>query len=110
MTIRRPTPTKENIVTKRHLTPEDYEALADSYEANPPGPDEVISIETPGRLRMGRPTAAAGKTGITPVMALRIPTEIREEVKTRVNAGESSSEAELVRTALIEYFANHPTR
>ncbi|KAB7761194.1 hypothetical protein [Mycolicibacterium mucogenicum] len=98
---------------KRRRTPADYEAAAADYERHPPTADEIRSIEFgPGLLRMGRPRkadAAAGKSGKTPAMALRLPDETRTELKARVDEDhEAASESELVRVAIHEYFQRHP--
>ncbi len=93
----------------RRLTDAEYAELAADYEANPITPDEGISIEVnPAYLPTGRPPKGTAATGRTPVMAVRLPEAIRSEVKGRVQAGESKSESELVRLALVEYFERHP--
>ena len=94
--------------TPPRLTDVEYAELATDYEANPITTDEILSAEVnPAFLPTGRPTKAAGKGGKTPVMALRLPAALRAEVKQRVAAGESRSEAELIRRALIEYLESH---
>lgn len=94
--------------TQPRLTDVEYAELAADYEANPITADEVLAAEVnPAFLPAGRPTKAAGKGGKTPVMALRLPAALRAEVKQRVAAGESRSEAELIRRALIEYLEVH---
>ena len=94
--------------TPRRLTDAEYAEMAAGYEANPITADEILSAEiNPAFLPTGRPTKAAGKGGKTPVMALRLPAALRAEIKQRVAAGESRSEAELIRRALIEYLEAH---
>lgn len=94
--------------TSRRLTDVEYAELAADYDANPITADEILSAEVnPAFLPTGRPTKAASRGGKTPVMALRLPAALRAEVKQRVAAGESRSEAELIRRALIEYLEAH---
>jgi hypothetical protein len=96
-------------MTKRRATDADYAAMADSYEAEPPRMDEVISIEiSPAVLRKGRPTKGTPAAGKTPALPVRLPEAIRVEMKHRVEAREAGSESELIRRALVEYFDNHP--
>ncbi|MCB0948318.1 MAG: ribbon-helix-helix protein, CopG family [Mycobacterium sp.] len=75
----------------------------------PPTAAEVLSIEVnPAVLRTGRPTKRTPTTGRTPVMTVRLPVDIRDEIQHRVAAGESSSKGELIRRAVVEYLGNHP--
>ncbi|MFN8088557.1 MAG: hypothetical protein U0R81_06185 [Mycobacterium sp.] len=65
----------------------------------------MVPVEiNPVYLARGR----GNKGGNTKALAVRLPSEIRREMKARVEAGEFGSEGELVRFALIEYFANRP--
>lgn len=95
---------------KSRLSDEDYAEMAADYEAHPPTANEIAGpIEiNPAYLRTGRPAKNTPTTGRTPVMTIRLPDTIRDEVKTRVAAGQAQSEAELIRQALVEYFDNHP--
>ncbi|HQE16821.1 MAG TPA: hypothetical protein PLD01_17355 [Mycobacterium sp.] len=100
------------IMNKRGTPPRptdgEYVDLAADYDANPITADEVLAAEVNAAfLPTGWPTKAAGKGGKTPVMALRRPAALRAEIKQRVAAGESRSEAELIRRALIEYLEAH---
>jgi hypothetical protein len=98
-----------DMARKRRLTDEEYAEMAADYEAHPPTADEVRSIEiNPAILRMGRPRKGAKSTGKTPPLAIRLPEPIRIEIAHRVKAGESSSESELVRKAVVEYIERHP--
>jgi hypothetical protein len=95
---------------KRHRTEAEYEELARSYAAEPIRADEVRSVEIgPALLRMGRP-AKGTRTGKTPPLTIRLPEALRAEIAHRVEAGESGSESELVRRAVIEYVERHPAR
>jgi hypothetical protein len=98
------------MTSKRRLTSAEYAEMSADCAANPPTADEVTSIEalSPAVLRQGRPTKGTPTTGRTPVMTVRLPTDIRNEVQHRVSAGEARSEGELVRRAVVEYFENHP--
>lgn len=84
----------------------DLVEAGDDIEADPMfidgaiGPAEI----NPVYLARGR----GNKGGNTKALAVRLPSEIRREMKARVQAGEFGSEGELVRFALIEYFANRP--
>lgn len=82
----------------------DLVEAADDAEADPKFIDEVFGpVEiNPVYLARGR----GNKGGNTKALAVRLPSEIRREMKARVQAGEFGSEGELVRFALIEYFAN----
>lgn len=96
------------MATKRR-TSDEYAEMAADYAANPPTADEVTSLEVdPAVLRTGRPAKGASTTGRTPVMALRLPTELRDEIRQRVDAGETSSESEFIRRAVVEYLGSHP--
>lgn len=99
-----------NTHPKPRLSDEEYAEMAADYEAHPPTAEEIAGpIEiNPAYLRTGRPTKDTQTAGRTPVMAIRLPDAIRDEVKTRVAAGQAQFEGELIRQALIEYFANHP--
>jgi hypothetical protein len=97
------------MTTRKRLTDTDYAEMAKDYAANPPTADEVLAVEVnPAFLRMGRPKGNAAK-GKTPLLGVRLPEPIRFEVEFRVQNGESKNASELVRLALLEYFANHPT-
>lgn len=98
------------MTAKRRRTEADYEAAADSYEAEPIRPDEVRSIEISPALRMGRPTKGAESSGKTPTVPVRFPDPIRVEIAHRVEAGEAASASELIRTAVVEYFEHHPSK
>lgn len=96
-------------MSSKRLTDADYEDLADSYEAEPPRADEILSIEVdPARLHIGRPAASTEPAGRTPALPVRLPTPIRGEMKHRVKIGAERNESELVRKALVEYFERHP--
>lgn len=84
----------------------DLVGAADGIEADPMFTDGVLGpVEiNPVYLARGR----GNKGGNTKALAVRLPREIRREMKARVQAGEFGSESELVRFALIEYFSNRP--
>lgn len=90
---------------RRPFTDAEYAELAADYAANPITAEEILAVEiNPAYLPTGRPAKTGGKArGKTPVMALRLPEDLRAEIKQRVAAGESKSEAELIRRALIAY-------
>ena len=92
---------------RRRPTDEEYAEMAADYAANPVRPDEVIGA-VPNPMKMGRPAKGTSAVGKTPAMAVRLPTEIRAEIKYRVRTGESGSESELVRVAVTEYLHRHP--
>jgi Nuclease subunit of the excinuclease complex len=64
--------------------------------------------EPAAALRMGRPAKGVTRIGKTPALTIRMPKPIRDELAYRVAIGESASEAEIIRRALIEYFEYHP--
>jgi len=93
---------------KRRLTEDEYAEMAADYEAHPPTADEVLSIEVnPVFLRKGRPPGRSAAHGKTPLVPVRLPDSIREELVRRAEA-EGSSASELIRRAIVEYFAHHP--
>lgn len=67
-------------------------------------------MELGATLRMGRPTKGTPTSGKTPPLTVRLPEPIRIEVEHRVQAGESASASELIRTAVVEYLERHPTK
>lgn len=84
----------------------DYDELSRAVEAGEYTAGEVWSGS---ELRMGRPTKdAPAKSGKTPAWTGRLPELIRAEMKARVQDGSARNESELVRQALVEFFANHP--
>lgn len=88
---------------KRRRTAADYEAAADSYEAEPIRADEVISIEV-------NPAALRERTADEPpLLVVQLPDEIRDELIRRARA-EGTNTSELIRRAVVEYLANHPLR
>lgn len=99
-------------MSKHRFTDEEYAKMAADYEARPPGADEIVGPTEVNLayLRKGRPAKGTPRrtTGRTPALPVRLPESIRFELKNRVEAGETGSESELVRQALIEYFDNHP--
>lgn len=99
-------------MTERRPTAKDYADMAASYEAEPPRADEIAGpIELkPAILRIGRPAKGTATAGKTPVLAIRLPEQLRTEVDHRVETGETSSASELIRRAVIEYLERHPSR
>lgn len=95
------------MTTRTHKTDTDYAALAADYEAHPPTADEIISIEVdPAVLRTGRPAKSADSRGKTPVLAIRLPEDIRTKLET-LGRVEGAKVSELVRRAVIEYLQQH---
>jgi hypothetical protein len=86
----------------------DYEEMSRSVES---GAYTVRSpLELGATLRMGRPIKGTPPAGKTPGMTVRLPESIRVEITHRVKAGESRSESELIRRAVVEYLERHPSR
>ncbi|CAJ1492976.1 hypothetical protein MU0083_000037 [[Mycobacterium] kokjensenii] len=87
-----------------------YADLAADYAANPPHAAEIVGpVEVnPAYLPTGRPARGKPTSGKTPALPVRLPEPIRSELRRRVGNGEAGSESELVRSALLEYFENHP--
>lgn len=95
------------MTTKRRRTAADYEAAADSYEAEPIRPDELRGpIELGPALRMGRPTKGTPSAGKTPTVSVRLDPKIRRKVRAIADGG-GVKESEIVRRAVIEYIENH---
>jgi hypothetical protein len=87
---------------------EDYEEMSRAVEAGEytvRGP-----LELGATLRMGRPTKGTPAAGKTPVLPIRLPSQIRAELERRVKAREADSASELIRRAVIEYLERHPAR
>jgi hypothetical protein len=98
-------------MSKHRFTDDEYAAMADSYADEPVRADEVRFIEVSSAvLRTGRPTKDTESAGKTPPMTIRLPDTIRTEIAHHVEAGESRSESELVRKAVVEYLERHPVR
>ncbi|MCH9761758.1 MAG: hypothetical protein K0U75_14070 [Actinomycetia bacterium] len=98
-----------------HLSDKDYADMAADYAANPLRHEEVLGpVEVdPAYLRKGRPLKDPKRrkaSGKTPSLAVRLPAAIRDELRERVEDGQSDSESELVRRALVEYFHEHPMK
>lgn len=92
------------------VTATEAAAMAADYEANPPRADEILSVTLgPAYLRMGRPAADSESSGKTPVVAVRLPDVLRDELKRRADEL-GSAPSELIRVAIAEYFENHPAR
>lgn len=86
--------------------PVDYDALSRAVESGnytARGP-----LESGATLRIGRPAKGMRAVKTTPV-SYRLPEDIRDEVRRRVKVvRQANNDSELVRTALVEYFQNHP--
>ncbi|MDI3314513.1 MAG: ribbon-helix-helix domain-containing protein [Mycobacterium sp.] len=84
----------------------DYEEMSRAVESGAytvRGP-----MEFGATLRMGRPIKGTPTAGKTPGVTVRLPTSLRVEIEHRVKAGESRSESELIRQAVVEYLERHP--
>lgn len=93
---------------EKKLTSEDYAAMAQSYEDNPPRRDEMVGdpYVAPSALRMGRPRGGGEPRGASPTRALRLPTHLDEALEERAsNTG--STVSELMREAVTEYLDRH---
>ncbi|BBY99384.1 hypothetical protein AWC04_09895 [Mycolicibacterium fallax] len=90
------------------LTSDDYAAMAQSYEENPPRRDEMVGdpYVSPSAMRMGRPRGGGEPRGASPTRALRLPARLDEALEERAsNTG--STVSELMREAVTEYLDRH---
>ena len=87
---------------KTRITDDEYAEIAADYEANPPTAAEVTSVEVnPAYLPKGRPNKGTRTTGKTPVLAIRLPESLRNEL---VHSAEvqGATPSEMVRRAVVD--------
>jgi hypothetical protein len=90
------------------LTGDDYAAMAQSYEENPPRRDEMEGepYVAPSALRMGRPRGGGEPRGASPTRALRLPARLDNALEE--HASETGyTVSELLREAVAEYLERH---
>ena len=87
---------------KTRITDDEYAEMAADYEANPPVATEVTSVElNPAYLPKGRPNKGTPTTGKTPVLAVRLPESLRNELVHSAKV-QGASPSEMVRRAVVD--------
>ena len=82
---------------------DEYAEMAADYEANPPTAAEVTSVEiNPAYLPKGRPKRGAPTTGKTPVLAIRLPESLRNELVHSAKPLQGATPSEMVRRAVVD--------
>jgi predicted transcriptional regulator len=87
---------------KSRITDDEYAEMAADYETNPPTAAEVTSVElNPAYLPTGRPNKGTRTTGKTPVLTIRLPESLRNEL---VHSAEvqGATPSEMVRRAVVD--------
>jgi hypothetical protein len=87
---------------KSRITDDEYAEMTADYETNPPTAVEVTSVElNPAYLPTGRPNKGTRTTGKTPVLAIRLPESLRNEL---VHSAEvqGATPSEMVRRAVVD--------
>jgi hypothetical protein len=87
---------------KSRITDDEYAEMAADYETNPPTAAEVTSVElNPAYLPTGRPNKGTRTTGKTPVLAIRLPESLRNEL-VRSATAQGATPSEMVRRAVVD--------
>jgi hypothetical protein len=87
---------------KTRITDDEYAEMAADYEANPPTAAEVTSVElNPAFLPKGRPNKGTPTTGKTPVLAIRLPESLRNELVHSAKV-QGATPSEMVRRAVVD--------
>src|SRR5690625_4595889 len=87
---------------KSRITDDEYAQMAADYEINPPTAAEVTSIElNPAYLPTGRPNKGTRTTGKTPVLAIRLPASLRNELVHSAKA-QGATPSEMIRRAVVD--------
>jgi hypothetical protein len=87
---------------KSRITDSEYAEMAADYETNPPTAAEVTSVElNPAYLPTGRPNKGTRTTGKTPVLAIRLPESLRNELVHSANV-QGATPSEMVRRAVVD--------
>ncbi len=90
---------------KTRISDAEYAEMAAGYEADPPTAAEVTSVEAnPAFLPKGRPAKGAPTTGKTPVLAIRLPESLRNEL-THSAEFQGATASEMVRRAVADSVA-----
>ncbi|MGH3644392.1 MAG: hypothetical protein ACRDUX_35865 [Mycobacterium sp.] len=84
------------------ITDDEYAEMAADYETNPPTAAEVTSVElNPAYLPTGRPNKGTRTTGKTPVLAIRLPESLRNELVHSAKV-QGATPSEMVRRAVVD--------
>lgn len=87
---------------KSRITDDEYAEMAADYEINPPTAAEVTAVElNPAYLPTGRPHKGTRATGKTPVLAIRLPESLRNELVDSANV-QGATPSEMVRRAVVD--------
>lgn len=87
---------------KSGITDDEYAEMAADYEINPPTAAEVTSIElNPAYLPTGRPSKGTRTTGKTPVLAIRLPESLRNELVHSAKV-QRATPSEMIRRAIVD--------
>ncbi|HEX9834816.1 MAG TPA: hypothetical protein VGA66_17330 [Mycobacterium sp.] len=87
---------------KSRIRDDEYAEMAADYETNPPTAAEVTSVElNPAYLPTGRPNKGTRTTGKTPVLAIRLPESLRNEL-VRSAKVQGATPSEMVRRAVVD--------
>lgn len=87
---------------KSRITDDEYAEMAADYETNPPTAAEVTSVElNPAYLPTGRPNKGTRTTGKTPVLAIRLPESLRNELVHSAKV-QGATPSEMVRRAVVD--------
>lgn len=90
---------------KTRIYDAEYAEMAADYEANPPTAAEVTSAEAnPAFLPKGRPAKGASTAGKTPVLAIRLPESLRNELAHSAEF-QGATASEMVRRAVVDSVA-----
>lgn len=87
---------------KSRITNDEYAEMAADYAANPPTAAEVTSVEVnPAYLPRGRPNKGASTAGNTPVLAVRLPKSLRNQLEHSAKI-QGATPSEMVRRAVVD--------
>lgn len=87
---------------KSRITDDEYAEMAADYETNPPTAAEVTSVGlNPAYLPTGRPNKGTRTTGNTPVLTIRLPESLRNELVHSANV-QGATPSEMVRRAVAD--------
>lgn len=87
---------------KPRITDDEYAEMAADYELDPPTASEVTSVElNPAYLPTGRPNKGTRTTGKTPVLAIRLPESLRNELAHSAKA-QGATTSEMIRRAVAD--------
>lgn len=87
---------------KSRITDDEFAEMAADYEASPPTAAEVTSVErNPAYLPTGRPNKGTRTAGKTPVLAIRLPESLRNELVHSATI-QGATPSEMIRRAVVD--------